>query len=350
MPQSHRIPLKPLQGFDWSSLTGNVASAAAYFSSDYMYAFADAWTFSYFTAHKSQAVPSLGQEAVLYNTSYERILKWSGLGYQMERYLPAEEALAMIRMELAQERPVLVKGDTYYCPWFPANYGRLHQPHFYLITGYDDLTNELFCTDVAYMTYHRAQSVSDFSLGFAGDLLTLYHNHDQYNRHVQPPDLYELLTRRATNNLGRGEGAFSIFDSMRQMANNFTELDRLSCEQQLHSGSDMNPLHLELLYIMQARMQFVHLLQQKCVHSDPFIEHIIGAFHETLRSWTLIRTAYLHSLEPRMQRETILHNITEHIRATANLEQSIADSILHNNRLGQIVNDYKLRVRPRAEQ
>ncbi len=341
MPQSHRIPLQPLQGFDWSSLTGNVASAAAHFSSDYMYAFADAWTFSCFTEHGSKAIPSLGQESVLYNTSYDQILKWTRLDYRMERYLPAEEALAMIRIELAQGHPVLVKGDTYRCSWFPADYGRLHRPHFYLITGYDDLTNHLFCTDVAYMTYHQAQTVSDFSLGFAGDLLTLRPNHDQYSQPAQLPTLYEVLTRRATANLGLGDEAYSAFDSMRNMADGWIELDRLAAEQQLHSATDMNPLNLELLYIVQARMQFLQLLEQKRDAKDSFMEQITAAFNETVRSWTLIRKSYVHSFEPRVQREPLLSLIAERIRATAALEQSLAESILHSNRLREIMNGYQ---------
>ncbi len=341
MPPSHRIPLKPLQGFDWSSLTGNVASAAAYFNSDYMYAFADAWTFSCFAEHTNKAIPSLGQESVLYNTSYDQILNWSRMDYHMERHLPAEEALAMIRMELAQEHPVLVKGDTYHCPWFPSDYGRLHRPHFYLITGYDDLTNHLFCTDVAYMTYHRAQTVSDFSLGFGGDLLTLRQNHDEYTKPTPLPHLYEVLTRRAIANLGSNSNHCSAFDSMRHMAEHLVELDLRSTEQQRQSAADMNALHLELLYIIQARMQFVHLLEQKREPKDIFIEQMSTAFQEAIRSWTLIRDHYLRSFEPRAHREPLLESMAKHIQSTATLEQSIAESILHSNRLKEIVNSYQ---------
>ncbi|MEW4371715.1 BtrH N-terminal domain-containing protein [Paenibacillus kandeliae] len=345
MPHSYRIQLKPLPGFEWSSLTGNVASAAAYVGSDYMYAFADAWSFSCLKEQASSGFAALGQESVLYNTSYEQILDWSRIDYRVSNYLPAEEALALIRLELAQKRPVLVKGDSFYCGWFPENYGQQHSSNFYLITGYDDLTHQLFCTDVAYMTHHYPQSVSDFSLGFAGELMTMWPTHDQYRPIVQQPSLDEILVRSAERNLAQKQEACPMFESMLQLANKLPELDRLAVEQQQHDGpGSMNRLSLELLYIVQSRMQFVRLLDKLCVEQNQAMCQLVEGFAQSVRSWSLIRSAYLHTFEPRSSRERILDSMATEIHVTAALEREISQSIMHIRRLQHVSDRFQQRM------
>ncbi|WP_411343779.1 hypothetical protein ACE3MZ_19550 [Paenibacillus sp. WLX1005] len=345
MPHSYRIQLKPLPGFEWSSLTGNVASAAAYVGSDYMYAFADAWSFSCLKEQPTSGFAALGQESVLYNTSYEQILDWSRIDYRVSNHLPAEEALGIIRLELAQERPVLVKGDSFYCGWFPENYGQQHSHNFYLITGYDDLTNHLFCTDVAYMTHQYPQSVSDFSLGFAGELMTMWPTHDRYRPIVHQPTRSEILARSAERNLGHNHEACPMFESMLRFADELPELDRLAVEQQQQDGpGSMNRLSLELLYIVQSRMQFVRLLDKLCNEQDQAMCPLNDAFTQSVRSWSLIRSAYLHTFEPRIKRERILDSMAAEIRVTAALEREIAQSILHIRRLQHVSERYQQRV------
>lgn len=345
MNSSSILQLHPLSGFDWSSLTGNVASAAAYYSSNYIYAFADAWTFSNLKDYGPESFLTLGQKSVLYNTSYEQILQFAQIHYHIRHYLPAEEALALIRMELAQQRPVLVKGDTFWCPWFPANYRRLHRPNFYLITGYDDLSHDLLCTDVAYGTYRHPQSISDFSLGFAGEVMTLRSADDPYESALELPDLYSILFRRAACNLGLAGEHYSIFDSMRYMADHFEELDDMAVQQQYVEGADtMNRLNLELLYVIQSRMQFVHLLNQQRDPEDHVMQQFTAALNQSVHSWSLIRAAYTKSFEPRMQRHQIVKAIPTQIRLAAALEEDTAQAIMHVKQLHQVSEVYQQRT------
>lgn len=320
---SNLLDLKPLPGFDWSCFNGNIATAVSYFGDDYLQAFAHSWTFSLFNQGK---IPyhSLGQESY----TYKDILKYAHVDHTLHREIALPDALTIIHQELAANRPVLVKCDAFACPWFPDNYHSVHNTHFFVIVHYNELTDMFSCTDVSYMTYNYEQSVTDFSQGFMGEMMTFTPAPTEVDDAIT--DVYELLLNCAHTNLGLKPQTYSIFDSMSTFADRFEELYTLAITEinQYDLGA-ANKLHLEILYVIQSRMQFLRLLEYRSHPEDTTMQHICAAFEQSIKSWSIIRMMYLKLYEPKANKERIFATLPEKIKAVAAMEQDIAHTILH---------------------
>ncbi|WP_046228264.1 cysteine peptidase family C39 domain-containing protein [Paenibacillus dauci] len=342
MSNDYSFLLKPLPGFERANLIGNMATIASYFNRGYLQAFAHAWTFPEYQAHVPLEYQALGQEARAYHTTYEQILGASQLQHRIHRNQSAAEALELIQQESRQRRPVLVKSDTFYCSWLKKDYQTLHNTHFYIVTHYDVLSNQLLCTDVAYLTQNYAQSFPDFEAGFTGDLITFAPSAQQISDHP-PADPYTLLVECARRNLGHDEGTISVFDSMDVLADRLVELDQL--EQQhnaalLETGQNVQ---LEMLLLMQARIQFLLLLEHLADSAEKPLKLILNAFQQSVRSWSAIRESYLQLSRSADERLVRLQNIAEQIRVVAMLERNIAQTILHDQQIRRIHEQYEQR-------
>ncbi|CAJ1316586.1 BtrH N-terminal domain-containing protein [Paenibacillus nuruki] len=320
---SNLLDLKPLSGFDWSCFNGNIATAISYFGNDYLHAFQQSWTFSRFDQH-DLPYHSLGQETY----TYEEILKYANVDSMLHRNIALPDALHKIHQELEAGRPVLVKCDAFSCPWFPDNYHTLHNTHFFIIVDYDPQTDVFSCTDVSYMTHNYKQSVADFSQGFLNEVMTF--SPTTRTAHTEKIDIDSLLLNIAKTNLGLQPQSYSIFDSMRTFADRFEECYQLAVTEMNQFDLDAaNKLHLELLYIIQARMQFLRWLEHYADTENANIQRIRAAFEQSIKSWSIVRMMYLKLYEPKSNKEHIFNTLPEKIKAIAAMEEDIAYTILH---------------------
>jgi len=329
---SNLLDLKPLSGFDWSCFNGNIATVVSYFGNDYLQAFHQSWTFSRFDQH-DLSYDALGQETY----TYEQILKYANVDYMLHHDIALPDALLKIHQELEAGRPVLVKCDAFSCPWFPDNYHTLHNTHFFIIVDYNSQTDMFSCTDVSYMTHHYQQSVADFSQGFLNEVMTF--SPSTRTADVEDMDIDSWLLNIAKTNLGLTPQSYSIFDSMRTFADRFEECYQLAVNEmnQLHLGAS-NKLHLELLYIIQARMQFLRWLEYKADVTNVNIQRIRAAFEQSIKSWSIIRMMYLKLYEPKSNKEHIFSTLPEKIKSVAAMEEDIAYTILHIEQMRLLTN------------
>lgn len=340
MSNDYSFLLKPLPGFERANLIGNMATIASYFNRGYLQAFAHAWTFPEYQAHVPLEYQALGQEARAYHTTYEQILDASQLQHRIHRNQSAQQALEIIQQESRQQRPVLVKGDTFYCSWLKQNYQQLHNAHFYIVTHHEELSHQLRCTDVAYLTQNHAQPFAEFEAGFTGDLITFTPLAD-----IAPAaaiDPYTLLIQCARRNLGHEDGSIPVFDSMDVLADRLVELDQLEQQHTATAVSEAEEhLQLEMLLVMQARIQFLLLLEHLADPAQEPLKLILNGFQQSVRSWSAIRESYRKIAVSTDERITRLQQIADQIRVVAMLERNIAQTILHDQQIRRIHEQYE---------
>lgn len=330
---SNLLDLKPLSGFDWSCFNGNIATSVSYFGNDYLQAFAHSWTFSRFGTDPF-SYDVLGLESY----THEDILKYANADYTLHREISLPDALDNIYKELEAGRPVMVKCDSFSCPWFPDNYHASHNTHFFIIVHYDPQTNLFTCTDVSYMTHNYTQSVADFSQGFMNEMMTFSPRASTLAKDDTAIDL--VLLDIAKTNLGLKPQTYSIFEAMRVFADQFEQWYQLAVMEmnQFDLGA-ANKLHLELLYIIQSRMQFLKFLEYRADLKLANIQRIRAAFEQSIKSWSVIRMMYLKLYEPKANKEHIFSTLPEKIKAVAAMEEDIAYTILHIEQM-RILNDH----------
>ncbi|WDF50209.1 BtrH N-terminal domain-containing protein [Paenibacillus sp. KACC 21273] len=331
-PFSNLLDLKPLSGFDWSCFNGNIATAVSYFGDDYLQAFAHSWTFSQFGTDPF-SYDLLGHESY----TYEDILKYANTDYTLHREISLPDALNTIYQELEAGRPVLVKCDSFACPWFPDNYHALHNTHFFIIVNYDPQTDMFACTDVSYMTHNYTQSVADFSQGFMNEIMTFSPRTSTLD--LEDTDIDLVLLNIAKTNLGLQPQTYSIFEAMRVFADQFEQWYQLAVMEmnQFNPGA-ANKLHLELLYIIQSRMQFLKFVEYRADLEHANMQCIRAAFTQSIKSWSVIRMMYLKLYEPKANKEHIFNTLPEKIKAVAAMEEDIAYTILHMEQM-RLLND-----------
>jgi hypothetical protein len=133
-----------------------VATISSWLGRDYELMYAGAMNFSYQEHHSG----SIGDRIVVHSNKLECLSEYHGIKAEV-RHISAAETLRIIESELADERPVGLSIDSYYCPW-DLNFNKEHFIHHILVVGYKD---ELIITDPYYLKMNEMLPLDCFFSG-----------------------------------------------------------------------------------------------------------------------------------------------------------------------------------------
>lgn len=134
------ISIKKKGGY-YDCLDTLIVTIGEYWGMDYEYMLHDTWNFK-FSPDISHNESILGTRISDNSRSnYSALRDHHEFSIEFNTITDLDDFFKVLRSELANDRPVAVMVDTYWCPWNKFQYQKTHRDHYCLVTGIDDDNN-----------------------------------------------------------------------------------------------------------------------------------------------------------------------------------------------------------------
>lgn len=312
--------IHPVHYSSYTCIEDIIACVANYWKRAHVLMFSEVWNFRY-DPMEGKLLP-FGDRIRTNKGNYGAYTRYHGLSIEHTGEMKYGSLMPLIKDNLADNRPVAIYIDSYWCPWNEA-YQKHHFPHYCLIIDLDDEKEIARCLD-PYLT---------------GDIQELPYGHIMrgtdhgYTFQAVDPlneglDRHAVVSRAARRILEQPPGRENAIDSIRRFARDIgSELD-LSFESQRYETARIVPLFKLLSYVGWARVNFSALLDHfahEC--EDRQFETWAKQFAEIGNLWLVVQKMMVKECiysSPRFSRESIRDRLLD----IADREEDMADSIL----------------------
>jgi hypothetical protein len=245
--------------------------------------------------------------------------EYHGIRIAIHEMKSAEEALALIRTELKERRPVLVDIDEYWCPWRKESYRQAHARHNCLVTGFDATRGMLYCIDAEPMNYGDVLPLEHYASGYGP--CTTFAIIRREERNIN----WRGVIRTAVNRLRSRGGTPDAFTAMRDFATVAASLDLY---REMGEGTpEGSPLCANLLAIGRGRILFSGTLRYLAGLIG--VEALAQAGDDLKREggrWRNTRDIFIKAYQAPNEKELIEMAIQQ-IRRAADEEARIAEAL-----------------------
>ncbi|TYP79114.1 BtrH N-terminal domain-containing protein [Paenibacillus methanolicus] len=183
------IPIVPIRGISTTCFQDLIVSVATYWEREYAFIFAESLNVRFEPEPGRLLGAAIRTDK---HTSLDLLCRYTGMELRQRSCADSGEALAVVRSELAEGRPVAIEFDAYWNPWGnKAAYQQVHSEHICLVTGFDADGESLLCIDPTFSVGQERLPLDHFMNGNRGGLITVS-RHDP----VEPEPL-DLMRRIA---------------------------------------------------------------------------------------------------------------------------------------------------------
>lgn len=228
-----------------SCLERPIATVLNWQGVDYRYIFSSCWTFSYnYMEHYNgiQNVPEL-------MSFLENSEKYTGISFNIQ--MPSsDKRIQIISDEIANNRPVIVYINSYWCPWFPS-YKRSHIHHYILVIGINTEDHYFTCLDKLDTQKKVILPFDDYNNG-AGELALV-----RFSQYFNYKAVRKLLIVNAINSLAPNATKLCIHEFADQIRTN------INMDEQLKNYHDARvaPIYTWLKGIADDRLNYAGFLK-----------------------------------------------------------------------------------------
>lgn len=134
------IKIKTKHGY-YDCLDTLIVTIGNYWGLDYEYMLHDSWNFKFSPAPSSNESLLGTQISENSKTNFSALRDYHEFSIEFYPITDLSDFLQVVRGELANDRPVAVSVDTFWCPWIKYQYQKTHRAHYCLITEIDDNNN-----------------------------------------------------------------------------------------------------------------------------------------------------------------------------------------------------------------
>lgn len=277
-------------------LESYATSVVKWLGRDYDMMFAESWNYR-FEGDDSNACCKSGSYISLgkHNDSWNLLERYHGVKFKFNEPENSINVLNILRKELEEERPVIIKMDSYWCTYLKQTYHKLHEEHSVLVVGLDEEAGLIHCRD--HETDGANLTIGDFQQG-----LGFYLTYEITGCEVSEFDWKEILS--------------TTLDNLRTT--------NTLIEKEVHCSVKHAPLYLNFLNIANSRITFSKTLRFLAIRNNvhaliPLADQLddAGEKWNTVRRMLIKLTFMLHHSQ--------LHNrIGIELDELVNEERSIA--------------------------
>jgi hypothetical protein len=278
------LDIKPLDGYEWECFIGHIITVSEWWKLDYFVSFNQSWVFSpYKPLHTIDEIYQM--LGTLEPINCNLLMKYSGLKIQTYNCEDIVELYDIIKDQLSQRKPVMIKVDVFACPWFVDDYHIAHAPHWILISGIDLESNCLYCVDVSFQIYKGKLNKEQVNLGFMGMVITFRHNENlaclSVDEHI---DKLQTTTEKMLDVFDN----INKFGSMRILANQLGVLYQKSIT--IQGNIKKTAIIVEIIKILQSRMYFYNYIRSlRRVRERLNVFAIEANFQQIIELWTFVK-------------------------------------------------------------
>ncbi|GFN32224.1 BtrH N-terminal domain-containing protein [Paenibacillus xylaniclasticus] len=243
------LEITPFFNAQMNCLEGVIAALANHAGDPYMMLFAESWGFRYF-----EDGPLIGSK-IWADIPHKKLFLENGNGIFIEdNGMSAEPALEWIQAQLSEGRPVILRIDSYWCPWNDV-YQLQSIGHYVIVTYIDYEAQSLYCVDpMVRKTGILELPMSHYYKG--------YRNCLSYTRVPVAEaaiSVRELLLNTVDRLTGNGRES-TAFQDMEKLAEEIRTTDQFMNEKHGYPVIGTTPLIFNLVWIAKGRLNYSDFL------------------------------------------------------------------------------------------
>jgi|GEM_PF-1982290 len=315
----HPLEIAPFFNKQMNCLEGVIAALANHAGDPYTMLCAESWGFKYID--RLEAPPLIGLKIRADIPNKKRFLESDNGIMVQDRELSAEPALEWMLAQLSEARPVILRIDSYWCPWNEV-YQKQSIRHYVIVTHFDREAQSFHCMDPMVQKAGILRlPLSHYYKGYKSCLT--------YSRVPvvgEGTSLREVLLHTVNGLMGNGRET-SAFEDMEKLAGEIQTTSRFKDETTGYPVIGTAPLIFNLVWIAKGRLNYadflVHLFDK---HGVVELKAWADEIRQAGKEWMLVSAVAAKLL---MQKEStsIQRSIADRIRNVALREQSVHQEI-----------------------
>ncbi|MFC4101440.1 BtrH N-terminal domain-containing protein [Paenibacillus xanthanilyticus] len=311
------IPIVPIRGISTTCFQDLIISVATYWEREYVYLFAESLNVRF------EPEPGRLLGAAIHTekrTSLDWLFRFTGMELRQRSCADSSEALAVVRSELAEGRPVAIEFDAYWNPWGNKTaYQQVHGEHICLVVGIEEEGQSLVCIDPTFSSGQERLPFDHFRNGNRGGLITVS-RHDPVE--LEPTELIGRIASRYLENRN-AEALHAIAAAIRDSASLAEEFEQVF-------DFWASPLFQRLDTIYYARhylCETTALLLLRCPESslNQAIERIWRISEQLTKDWDVVQKLLIkhYGVRAAKKEERALQQLSQWMKANAVLEEKL---------------------------
>lgn len=314
------LDVLPLHELTRNCIEDCIVSIAVWINRGYELLFAESWGFR-FLCEKKDNSKLIGSRIIANQAGIKSCLeKYYGILSNYNNIYDSESFIGIIKVELVNERPVIMFIDSFWCPW-DGGYRKYHVPHAIISIGFDDKNNCIHCTDAFAMKYDVILPYEDYLRGFSGTYIT-FSLKDTYLKDISWRD---ILTN-TLNNLNANINNFNAFNEIRKFANAVRLMD-LTLE--FPSGKSLwsQPLYNNVKNVVNIRWQVINILNYLYeIFNIEELKKLSDIMKQVVSKWTIILSMFVKA-SFKINSKKLLFKISEKLFNIADAEESFSNDL-----------------------
>lgn len=307
-----KLALSPLKTPFEHCFEAVLANCAHWLGRDYQLMYLDEWGFDY---GDWQQAGSFGKSLNSYRNKVQPLKKYHGVLFH-EQQGGFDDMMAYVD-EILPHKPVVVRADSYFCPWDKSFRKHHNDRHTFCINGYDKQRQVLMFTDPFYHLEGIRFGCREFSAAFRG----LYGCCDLVPYTLPKEGAAGLLYKRVKELIEQG-----TFEQMQQFADDFIQYADVSAEMEDVYECWKTPLFQNIKGFASSRARLPELISYVLKVSGIKEEKTVLELERIASEWMKLRDnclKYLISGSPRTKR-----SFADDMKQMAEQEKKAAQDII----------------------
>ena len=285
----------------YTCLQATLKNIFDYYSIEDKFLFINDWTFIY--GKKNNNIQFGRRVKVNYNIDILKKFYERGYGFKIEAREGIKDVLGQIEKEIQYGKPVLVKIDSYWCPWNRA-YQKFHIDHFFVVIGINE--SDFICIDSYFsdhIEYLPIKYIKHCQLGF----ISL----ESEKKKIDKTNIINLMNKSLESN--------KELQSIEQLTSFWLDIENgLNFREEISEYNDTRliPLLINLKHISNSRYNYADFLKYISLQYNIYnLSDLYYKYMAAHQKWEIVRALFFKCMN--------LNNIECEIKRITNLIKQI---------------------------
>ncbi|WP_182300193.1 DUF7402 domain-containing protein [Cohnella cholangitidis] len=321
-----KLDITPIHLFGATCYEDTIITVANWWDLEYLLGFMESWRFEY-RRREDEADEKLG-DRIRYSTTYEvnRFRDSVGIEVKALRYAHFDEAIAKIKEEIADRKPVAIYIDGFWAPWDHIYQKEHFLYHACIAIGFDESNDNLICIDPFHGIFHELELPLDhYRKGFGSTLLVF--SRSLSSDAASQSNWRDSLSRTIATLRGEGQSpSQSSFKALESFADDIENDMDLTKEFDDINSIWKSSLYLSIETAIMGRVKFLNVIHHLAVkHNDEELHAFHDRFEVGINKWQVFKNKLLKSY---MTKNTGANaSLAKLVREQAKLERQLAEEL-----------------------
>ncbi|MEN1987490.1 BtrH N-terminal domain-containing protein [Paenibacillus hubeiensis] len=325
------LAITPFKHETLNCLESQIISIALSWNKRYELMFLGKWGFSF--RNREYDTASITGDRILtqMDDTFIPLEHYHGIKIEEHQVGKTSAMMDLIRLYLAENIPIVLFVDSYWCPWDPG-YQTYHNMHFVIVVGIDEKKECFICVDGFYDKHREHLPLKD---------LHQYCSVCYSIRNVEKKQIIPSIEEVAIYTLNKLSGEYGMKEAIISFSEDI--IKHFNYKEEIGRYKDKwwaSPLFKRLIKVSQGRLLFAEALN---FMNDVRLSPIVTEMKQASRNWENLRVMLLkssHLADPMVMLQRVASKLEDMAEDEAQILQQFSDMVQTSETRHQPVKRY----------